>query len=407
MATRADNDTLTFFQTQSELAKWTGLAPGTVIKNVNKAIAKGWLVKLERGNSRRATSYRLAFGETRSPGANLSAVSDCISGDTVRSAATKSVAGASKLLGPKNESDCIPGDAGLYPWEPKDSISRDTPTSPATSPLTSPSLKIGACFAAPDEKNLEDEEEKPLLPLPSDWRPDGNHCFTAAKGGWDAVELGCLFRYEARRQGRKSHNWNARFQRLINAVLDDDEYGVLDQEFAWLQGIWDDEQLEFDGEVSWMEDDRFRVTPPMTLTEAVKDDPELKLEIRYLARETDTTTADVVSHIDANHQGEKHTPDDWIDHAKNTFTVMLDSETGEMGFRLPPNRPDTGDQTTGHLDESKPCSDCGKSIRATWPGEICGPCSIAAIKAIKNAPPPDEVVGTGPIVEPDYSACPF
>lgn len=65
MATRADNNTLEFFQTQEELAEWCGCSPRYIGQAIKDAIAAGWLIRTKQGSGRggRASEYRLAYGK--------------------------------------------------------------------------------------------------------------------------------------------------------------------------------------------------------------------------------------------------------------------------------------------------------------------------------------------------------
>lgn len=78
LATWANNDTYDCFRTQADLAGDIGVTTRTVRNHLQEAVDAGWLVRVKRGASGRATDYRLAYGVTRKselPGAMRKPVS--------------------------------------------------------------------------------------------------------------------------------------------------------------------------------------------------------------------------------------------------------------------------------------------------------------------------------------------
>lgn len=116
--------------------------------------------------------------------------------------------------------------------------------------------KIAAASGAGVKKL--DEEKAKRKPLPYDWYPNGNHSRAAEGSGWNVDELARLFRYEARRQGKTSANWDGWFGELIKVLVHEDS-DLRDERFWWLAGLWSDESFDCDGDEYWYEDDRFRI----------------------------------------------------------------------------------------------------------------------------------------------------
>ena len=69
LATRAHNETLTFYMGVEELGKRLGVSERTAQRQMTEALESGWIVQTARGSGRsgKVSDFRLVIGETENP----------------------------------------------------------------------------------------------------------------------------------------------------------------------------------------------------------------------------------------------------------------------------------------------------------------------------------------------------
>lgn len=219
LATRAHNETLTFYMGVEELAKRLGVSDRTAQRQMTEALDSGWIVQTARGSGRsgKVSDFRLVIGETENPDG---------------------------VVLPPNMPEEIPdrfdgysdeGDAESHDGEKNTrQICRKYPTDLSEIPDRFDGPTTNQLLTTSKDSPLPGAETTEEIPLPLDWEPNHTHDEMLARFGIDKKWAVCEF--ICRMGERNRSDWDRTFGRFINALNDGND----DVLFPYPDD-WDDE----------------------------------------------------------------------------------------------------------------------------------------------------------------------
>ncbi|MCT1640541.1 helix-turn-helix domain-containing protein [Dietzia cinnamea] len=224
LATRAHNETLTFYMGVEELGKRLGVSERTAQRQMTEALESGWIVQTARGSGRsgKVSDFRLVIGETENPDG---------------------------VVLPPNMPEEIPdsfdgysdeGDAESHDGEKNTrQICRKYPTDLSEIPDRFDGPTTNQLLTTSKDSPLPGAETTEEIPLPLDWGPNHTHDHMLERLGidkkWAVAEFVC------RMGDWKRSDWDRTFGAFINALNE----GRDDVLFPYPDDYWDDELGEY------------------------------------------------------------------------------------------------------------------------------------------------------------------